>query len=511
MKSKYLPLLALLGAILVFYWLTAPAGLTWENVEFYEGKLVTASCQKKLTTFGTSPLYLLLSQPFLKLGLSPAKSLNWLSTFIAIISLGVVAAVIYRLTTSQIASLIGTAFLATNPLFWKYGTNANYNLLSLLFSSLSLLFLLEKRYFLLGLASGLALSSSPQALIFGGLILLLILQTMSQRKKKPPLVLYFTGLTVGASPLLLYLGSAPRTLGENWLAWLLPLNLSPSAFSQSIIHQIELIFRSTNGLFLVLAALGVLWEETTKEKTQAVRIFLLVLVADFVFNVIRATPNPEIYLLPEILILSLLAGLCVDFLARLLIPLVKTKLAVAYENRFFLLIIRLKDNSLLSQALVYISLLIFFLTPAILGAKEIVKASQGGSRNEAQNYLEHADQYLPAYSLVLSDDPKIAQTLIYLVILRPKKSVIVTSTDFPYNQQSLDELANSGVAVPKGIVSGGAQADQGLQLLASTVQKALLTREVYLAPTSPPPPNTVGTWQGFKLTSAGPLFKLTME
>ncbi|MDP2874348.1 MAG: hypothetical protein Q8N84_03605 [bacterium] len=510
MKLKFLPLLGLLGAILACYLLTAPVGLTWENAELYEGKLVTAVTQKKLATFGTSPLYLLLSRPFLESSSNPAKNLNSLSTFIAISILGVVAAAIYLLTKNHAATLIGTAFLATNPLFWKYGTNANYNVLSLLFYSLSLFFLLEKRYFLLGLACGLALSSSPQALIFGGLALLLILKTKTPSKKKPPLAAYLTGLIAGASPLLLYLGSAPQIVGESWLAWLLPLNLSPSAFTQSIIHQIELIFGSTNGLFLVLAALGVLWEEKSKEKTLAVRILLLMLVAGVIFNVIRATPNPEIYLLPEILILALLAGLCVDFLARLFTPLVKTKLAVAYENRFFLLIIRLKDNSLLSQTLVYISLLILFLTPTIFGAREIVKTSQRGSRNEAQNYLDRVDHYLPTHALVLSDDPKIAQTLNYLTVLRPKKLVIVTATDFPYNQQSLDELASSGVTVPEQVVFGEDQ-NQGLQLLTSTVQKALLTREVYLAPTSPPPPNTVGTWQGFKLTSVGPLFKLTRE
>lgn len=509
-KLKCLPLLAFLGAILVFYLLTAPLGLTWENAELYEGKLVTAVTQKKLATFGTSPLYLLLSRPFLELGSNPAKNLNSLSTFIAIIILGVVAATIYHLTKSQTATLIGTSFLATNPLFWKYSTNANYNVLSLLFYSLSLLWLLEKRYFLLGLASGLALSSSPQAIILVVLASVVILKIRNQSKERSSISSYVTGFIVGITPLLLCLVVVPRTLVESWLAWLLPLNLSPSAFSQSVIHQIELIFRSTNGLFLVLAALGVLWEEKTKEKTQAVRIFLLMLVAAVVFNVIRATPNPEIYLLPEILILSLLAGLCVDFLARLLIPLVKTKLAVAYENRFFLLIVRFKDNSLLSQALVYLSLLVLFLTPTIFGAREIIKTSQGGSRNGAQNYLEQVDRYLPAHSLVLSDDPKIAQTLGYLAILRPKKLVIVTATDFPYNQQSLDDLVSSGVAVPKQIVFGEDQS-QGLQLLALTVQKALLTREVYLAPTSPPPPNTVGTWQGFKLTSVGPLFKLTRE
>lgn|GEM_PF-5926801 len=515
MKAKWLLLAVLIGLTSFFYLKTLPLGLTWENGELYEGRLAQIVAQEGPSALPLSPLHWLLSSFLLKI--SPQlETLTYLSLTASSLTLLCLGALLYQLTRSLPSALLGVAFLGTHPLYWQYSTNVNVNLTCLTFFGWGNLFLsqaLSKKdptfnWVGAGLGYGMALATFPQASVF---VIALVIFNLVSRLPLRVRFYQILGMLLGLLPLISLVVSSPYSLLEGWVAWLQPLDLAPPTLWSRLSQQALLVFSTPTWPLFVFVALGWLWE-APKHLHHDARRFIRFLGAtwllDLLFNGLHATPNQAIYVLPELWLAALLAGLGFDLLARLLIPLVKDHLAVAYENRYWLVIIRSKEKGLFSQGLIYLVLGTLGLLPPLLGAKAIHAVAASGSRDAAELYIEEVIHSASPKALIVSDDQKIAAALAYLALSQPSQGWLAIATDLPFNQSQLDSLRGQFPSLPQEALAP-TQQEAGLEALTGFIDEALVSRPVYFAPASRPPPGTEVVWENFKLTSTGPLFKLT--
>jgi len=146
--------------------------------------------------------------------------------------------------------------------------------------------------------------------------------------------------------------------------------------------------------------------------------------------------------------------------------------------------------------------------PSLAGIYKIREISASGERNAAANYLTQVGKVASPSSLIIADDPRIAATLEYLKFVRPEKKIVTSGTDFPFDQEALEKIRLLSPTLPGQPLALTEQTEGG-DWVKKAIEEALVDQDVYFAPSQPPIPGAEASWENFKLTPSGVLYKLS--
>jgi len=404
---------------LLFYSTLCPT-ITWSHFSEVGPKLLVQIYTKPLSLsqrhffyLATAKLFSLLTshlpagrQGFPLPNTNPAFPLNLLSALFA--SLTAVITYFIILTLSPILRLpshltktfnlawlpaaFGSLILASSFTFWSQAIVTQITSFNLLLFSLTLFFLLK---------TGQNFKKKNKLSLLWFLVFTLILLLNNLPSK--PLVKFRT----------------PQQFWENL---------------ETILSLILLNFRSTS---LMLALVGICFG---LEKKIPLFLLLSILFGQTFFDSLFFTATTPPFLLPSFLVIAIFAGLGFKVLLEIILAVFLSDLAVSFENRFFLLILRLKKAGKILRYAVFCSLGYFILMILFTSLKKSYPAVNLKKEKEAFNFGQNSLAVLPENSLVFCENEKLLYTLEYFhKVVKPEKKLELV----PFTKGTEEVVENS--------------------------------------------------------------------
>ena len=297
------------------------------------------------------------------------------------------------------------------------------------------------------------------------LSLLFLLKIFKSLKKKvktsKTLLLAFFALTS-----ILLLNNIPSDFSLGFRA--------PRQFLGNLEIIISLILTNFSGIVLLFALFGLFFG------LQKLPLFLLLnlCLGQILFDSLISISTTPPFFLPCFLVIALFSGLGFKVVLEIVFAIAQSEMAVSFENRFFLLIFRLKRAGKFLRYVILCLIGYFILVIVLTSFRRSYPLVNLKNEREAFNFGQGSLAVLPENSLVFCEDNKLFNTLEYFqkVVKPGKKFEILT---FAENTKEV-------------------------------VEENIRKRPVFFALVKPPIPvgETIGRWEEYTLISRGPLYQI---
>jgi len=512
--KNLLPLILLTGLVLTVYLKTVAPSLTWHQPELYEGTLATAAYNRDFALTPLSPTYLILSQPLTLLPLDPVFRLNLMSILCGTAAVAACYLIILKLTTNIPAALLGALTLAFAKTFWEQALYTNVYSLTVLFLTLALLFYYYQKpkaaFLFLGLAisSHLSLISALPAFMLGE-----IGAVRGRRDRFKEIGKQVAALLI--PPLALFTPSASfSNLGREVIRWFEPF--WPGSFSTvwaNFLSFLEIIPANFNAVTLTLALAGTLWGFSGDKLNRKIRWLLPGLFfVGLGFNIRHTSPDISPYYLPQIIILSLWAGLGANVVGNTLTKLARAELAAAFENRFFLLVFRLKKEGRILKLLVNALLLGLLVAPPAQAFLTHFGSVDQSTNRAASRYAIEAISNLPNEALVIAENREMLTALsFYQEVVYQRPDITIVATDFLLDREKFARLQSDHPELRLAGVRVATTPEKAAPMLEKFVTNNLYGRPIYLTLSQPAVEGAVAFWVQFRLTGESGLYRVSLK
>lgn len=488
------------------YLLTLAPSLVWQPAS--TGSLLASIQSPEFFSISPSPLYFLLGQLWKRIPLGTlALRGNLLSLALALSVVLLVFYLTYELTKDIKPAFFGAVVMAFLPFLWRFAAVANFEtLLLLVMWSFLEVTVLDKGGRHLGLATfllGLCLSITPAAVVMvvPYLYHLLTLRSSGTALKFGSVV---AGLFLGLSPAV-FAGFLGVPLFRIYSS-LVPLTPLWSSVWQNLLSFLEFCLTMPWPLF-VLAVVGLLWGSDSKERTTLMTFALPFVI---LFGIYPFAEITGIYLFP-ISVVVLLSALGFRVIWDLLTTISNTEIGAAFENKFFVLVVRLKRSMVLLRYLSLGSFLVFVFWLPFWNLKSNLAIVDRHSDRTADDYLQGAERYLSDNSLFLADSDEFLSVLRYLSSVKARESAVVTGTNMVLDRSEYERISrwHPNLWLP-GIVKANASEGETEGALKLLVSKNLGHFDVFLTLDRPSSAGggVIGRWGIFSLVSEGPLYRV---
>lgn len=424
------------------YFITLSPDITWAHFSESGAKLLLQIYNRSLNFPSRHFFYLLFAKLYL--------------FFIRPLQTNLPFAFLFNLFSAILASLtIALFYLLLTSLFPKLKTPphlppANLNYLPPLFGSLLLAF--SPTFW----SQALVTSTSSFYLFFFTLFLFSILKMKKGGKRRVFLLLIFSSFVLFSS---IFPGDLPKQ------------RRSFSQFCNNFSAIISLTWRNFSPTLIILASLGLFF---SLEKSL-IFLTLSISVGQIAFDSLFQTSTTPPFFLPTFAIISLWISGGVKVVLEIILALVNARLAVSFDNQFFLLIFRLKQSGEILKYLVLGIGAFLLLLPIERNLKYNYPYVNLRQEQRALNFGQKAFSVLPKNSLVFCETEKICFTLQYFQKVVYKKEIEIQ----PFSDKTEAEI-----------------------------RKALAKRPVFFALAKFPAGQERGYWKDFVLISKGPLYQL---
>ncbi|MEA2020192.1 MAG: hypothetical protein U9M98_00475 [Patescibacteria group bacterium] len=511
--KKTLPFLLLLLIFSTFvYAFTLAPGLVWDPVDV--GTLLASISSSRFFSYSFSPLYFLVGRfLFFLSGCKVASIANLFSLFSAVLTQAVFYITLREVTKKDVVALFGALFLSVFPFFWQYALYANYYIVwtAVAWLFLFFVFTLESvsklTWQLLlgcGLFFALALAAFPLS-VFLSFPLLLIFVEQRRMITRNQVLIFFSSFVI---PLLFIFGAATQAgvSLEAFFGSLVPVDPLLQTAEANLVSLAKTIFPGFYWIVIPFAAVGFLFGE---EGVRGVSKFLIVFLVTPVLYTFAVSEGAYLLLVTFIVFWAALGfGSFLDLIWKVS----DTEIGTAVENKFFVLVFRLKKEA---QALKIISLsllgglallLCFYSFPEHW--RELNRANDG----EAENYVELVEGRVGWPSLVFSpENSRYISALRYLEAINGEKSLVVTYPAAGLDSSEVLRLRthHPELKVPDflGFAQTSAAANSWLRKLVAW-NKDEFSIFLTLDKVSAGVGREVGEWEGFSLVTYEPLYKL---
>ncbi len=396
--------------IAFLYFSTSAPGLVWEPAQ--TGTLLASVMDLEYAYLADSPLYFLLARALFLLRISEfARVMNIFSLLSALTFLVLFYFAVKTASGSKKAALLITVSLGVFPFFWKFALFANYYMLWLVFCWLFLLLLFKARsnfnfIFPATFVFSLSLLGFPLSIIF------VIPLGYFLFKRRYMFSIWKLGFLVFllSVPLLLVI-TAVSALGmslDNYVALLWPPDQVGRYVGENVVTYFGYYFRSFYAVVFALVFLGFFfWDGEGKTLFRLLIAFLVIFIA---------LPFSEFsggyLLLTTALFFYAALGFVVfwGIISRLL----NTDIGVAFENKVFVLVFRLKKKAKLVRYLC-LGALTFLCSLTIFWSLPLRYQNISRSKDvETMRYVARAQESLADRSVVFAENPRYEQALKYL-------------------------------------------------------------------------------------------------
>lgn len=498
--------LALLVIVGVSYLLTLAPGLVWQPIG--TGSLLASIQNPEFFSTSPSPLYFLLGQVWKRVPLGTlALRGNILALVFAWSSVLLIYFLVFRLTRDIKPAFFGAMVLAFLSFLWRFAVVANFETLFLLVAWVFLVVtILDKSGHYLWLVTcllGLCLAVTPAAIVMIGPY---FCHWLVFRGSKASLSFgrIATGFFLGFSPVF-FAGLLGAPLFRIYSS-LVPLTPLWSSMVQNLLSFVEFCLTMPWPLF-VLGVVGLFWGLDLKERTTitASALSFVVLFGIYPFDEIIG-----IYLFP-ISVVILLSAMGFRVIWDLLAKISDTEIGAAFENKFFVLVVRLKRSMVLLRYLSLGSFLVFVFWLPFWNLKSNLAIVDRHSDRTADDYLQGAERYLSDNSLFLADSDEFLSVLRYLSSVKARESAVVTGTNMVLDRSEYERISrwHPNLWLP-GIVKANASEGETEEALKLLVSKNLGHFDVFLTLDRPSSAGggVIGRWGSFSLVSEEPLYRV---
>lgn len=276
-------------------------------------------------------------------------------------------------------------------------------------------------------------------------------------------------------PLFCFLVSASLLLFNN-----MPLDLSlnfrtPKQFGTNLGTIVDLILTNFKGTGLILFFIGFFFG---LEQKLLLFLFASILLGQSFLDSVFSTSTTPPFFLPSFLVIALFSGLGIKILLEIILAISFSDLAVSFENRFFLLIFRLKKAGKFLRYVVFCLLGYSVLTATLASIKGVYPLVSLKNERGALNFGQNSIAVLPENSLVFCEADKLLYTLEYFQkVVKPGKKF-----ELLLFAKDTKEMVEENIPI----------------------------RPVFFALVRSPIPvgETKGIWEGYALVSRGPLYQV---
>ena len=450
--KSHLPIIFLLFAFcFLLYYSTLCPTVSWSHFSENGPKLLTQIYtepltlgQKHLPYLATAKLFSFLVSRFSFLNINPALLINFLSALFSSLTVVTTYFVIFLLSPvlklpSHITkpsrliwlpAALGSFLLALSPTFWSQAVVTQTASFNLFLFSLTLLFFLK-------------------------------LGKSSKKKTQVPLLCFL----VSAS--LLLLNNVPLDLPSSFR--------TPRQFWTNLGTIVDLISTNFKGVGLILSLIGFFFG--LEQKLLLLLLTVVLFGQSFSDSVFSTSTTPP-FLLPSFLIIALFSGLGIKVLLEIILAISFSELAVSFENRFFLLIFRLKKAGRFLRYFVFCLLGYSVLMIFSANIKKIYPLVNLKNKKEAFDFGQNSLAVLPDNSLVFCEADKLLYTLEYFQkVVKPGKKF-----ELRLFAKDTKEMVEENVPIRP--------------VFFALVKSPISTGE------------TKGVWERYALVSRGPLYQI---
>ena len=450
LKTHLLVIFCLFSICFLVYFPTLCPTVTWAHFAEFGPKILTQIYTEPLSFTQKHFFYLAVAKfyssfiiryaPFARS--DPAFPINLFSalfsaltvttTYLIIFSLSPVLKLPSHLTKPKnlawLPAFFGSLVLAFSSTFWSQALVTQTASFNLFLFSLSLLFLLE----------------------------------ISKKKRVKISLLVFFFLT-----LILLLNNIPSGSSLDFRA--------PREFLENWEIIISLILTNFSGIVLLLALLGLFFGF---EKKLSLLPLLGICLGQMLLDSLVATSTTPPFFLPCFLVIALFSGLGLKVPLEIILAIAQSEMAVSFENRFCLLIFRLKKAGRFLRYAIFCLLGYFVLITTLVSFRKSYPSVNLKNEREAFNFGQNSLAVLPNNSLVFCETDKLFNTLEYF----------------------------QKVVKPRGDLELLTFAKDTKKVVKANIQK----RPVFFALAKPPIPTgeTRGKWEKYTLVSKGPLYQV---
>ncbi|MFW6143685.1 MAG: hypothetical protein ACOC4Z_02070 [Patescibacteria group bacterium] len=493
--SFWLPFVPAFLAVSGFYLATFYPGLVEDPPQ--TGSVIASVSHPHFYSRAFSPLYLLIGQ----IGkILPGENLafygNLFSLCLGLGAVGLLYIVVRKLTLRIIPALFAALSLGLSSLFWPFSVVANFYIPFCFFSYLLLMLLLfDSSLFWWGFLGGILISTLPSglAMIVPLLTAVFIRKHFSGWKDVFNIV---GGLCLGLFPLLV----ASLFFNFSWQSYFEALRFLDSSLYQNFLNLLALFAEVPWG-YVFLFFVGILWGgESVKRK-----VFLSYLFSFLPLALFFPLPQSKGLFLPFWGAFFAFSAWGLAALLDLLNLFQQTKIGVAWENKLFVLIFKLKQQVALLKAL-FAGVLVVFVGLLIVWDIDARYETAARSGEDLLIYMERATPVLVPQTLVLVEEQLYLSTLQYLKACNGYGDVVITSTSLPYDEEEQDRVRSnfpSLVMASLDFVRGS----KGEEVLQAFVADNLDNWGIYLA-LRPALGDQQGSWGEFTLIPEGPLYRI---
>lgn len=494
------------------YGLTIAPGLVWDPVGV--GTLLASISNSRFFSYSFSPLYFVVGRfLFFLSGSKIASAANDFSLFSAVLTQAIFYLTLKELTRKDVVALFGALFLSVLPFFWQYALYTNFYIfwVAITWLFLFFLFLLESvsrlKWWLIaacGLLFALALTAFPLSVFFSFPLLLIFVERRKEITRNKVLIFFLSF----AVPLVLVLWTAFRA-GINLGAFfgsLVPVDPLIQTTEASLVSLTKTIFPGFYWVVIPLAVLGFLFGE---EDLGGVSKFLIVFLITPILYSFSASAGAYLLLVSLIIFWAALGfGVLWDLVCKFS----DTEIGTAIENRFFVLVFRLKKEAQAFKAMSLVLLgglaflLCFYSFPKRW--RELSRANERG----AEDYVQLVEGRMEWPSLVFSPEgSRYLSALRYLEGISAEKSLVVT---YPFAGLDSNEVSRLRAHHPElrvpdslGFAQTSTAASSWLRKLIAWNKDAF---DIFLTLDKPTTGvgRRVGEWEGFSIVTYEPFYKL---
>lgn len=497
------------------YIFTLAPGIVWDPVDV--GTLLASISNPRFFSYSFSPLYFLLGRG---LAFFSGKDIASTANLFALLSAVITPAIFYltlkEVVQKEIIAFFGALFLALFPFFWQYALYANFYMLwvALVWLFLFCLVSLEsdenlsrKMVFACSVSFALALSAFPLS-VFLVFPLLLVLFERKKSLNRPKLWGFLIAFVVVSGFVLGVAAWSGVSLGTYFGA-LVPVDPLVQTAELNLVSLVGDLFSDLYWLLVPFTVLGFLLGEG---KGRVVSKFLgIFLITPVLFSYSRG--RGAYLLLVTVVVFWTALGFGV--LWDLIMQVADTEIGTAIENKFFVLIFRLKKEA---QALKFILLALlggigFFL--CFYGFPQRWRDVSRADDRDAEHYIQSARQRLEWPSLVFAPESnKFLSVLRYMEATGTEKQAVVTYLSAGLDEEEIlrlrDHHADLQVPDSLGFAQTSAAANTWLRKTVSWNKESFavfLTMDKVSSGVG----REVGEWEGFPLVTSEPLYEVRVE
>ena len=260
------------------------------------------------------------------------------------------------------------------------------------------------------------------------------------------------------------------------LSAVFPLNIpktfrTPSQFINNLGTVISLMGKNFSSPLLFLSLLGLFFSL----KKSFLFLILPILIGQVFFDSFLKTSTTPPFFLPSFLILIIGMTGGIKLVLEIILALTRARMAVSFENQFFLLIFRLKKGGKFFHYLVLTISLLLVVISLEKNFKRNYPLVSLKKKSRALVFGQSAFSVLPENALVFCETEKICTTLWYFQKIVYKKAVEIQ----PFGKDTREQI-----------------------------EREIKTRPIFFALARFPTGREKGIWQGYLLESRGPLYQV---